>query len=66
MKPSPHIWRLDNLIGWCNSTRAFNEKTGTWAPARPFGVFSLTHRLKAAWMVLTGKADALIWKWGDK
>jgi len=66
MKQAPHIWRLDNLIGWCNSTRSFDEKTGIWVPARPFGFFPLRHRLKAAWLVFTGKADALLWKWGDK
>ena len=34
---------------------------GEWMPARPMGYMSLRYRLKAAWLVLTGRADALIW-----
>lgn len=30
------------------------------APRRPEGR-SVGHRIKAAWLVLTGKADALVW-----
>lgn len=31
------------------------------APARPEGFASITYRLRAAWLVFTGQADALIW-----
>lgn len=34
---------------------------GDWVPARPEGYPSLATRLQAAWLVLTGRADALIW-----
>lgn len=34
---------------------------GKWVPVRPEGYPSLRHRFKAAWMVFTGKADALVW-----
>lgn len=34
---------------------------GTWTPARPEGFASWRHRLRAAWWVFIGKADALIW-----
>ena len=30
-----------------------------WVPARPKGYPSFRQRLKAAWLVFTGKADAL-------
>lgn len=32
-----------------------------WVPARPEGYQSLWSRLYCAWLVLTGKADAVIW-----
>ena len=36
---------------------------GKWVPARPinFQVRSLKERVKEAWAVFTGKADALVW-----
>lgn len=34
---------------------------GRWVPARPIGMFGLRYRLKAAWRVFTGRADAVIW-----
>lgn len=34
---------------------------GRWVPARPLPFYSLTQRWKAAWLVFTGKADALTW-----
>lgn len=38
---------------------------GKWVPARPVGYFSLRYRIKAAIMVLNGKADALVWPEGQ-
>lgn len=36
------------------------EINGKWVPARPMaGPF--IYKVKAAWLVLTGKADAVIW-----
>jgi hypothetical protein len=40
-------------------------KTGRgdkWVPARGMGSSSLRSRLRLAWMVFTGKADALLWE----
>lgn len=34
---------------------------GRWVPARPHGFSSIWYRIKAAWLVWTGRADALIW-----
>ena len=33
----------------------------TWWPARPLGYPSFRYRLKAAWLVFTGRADAVTW-----
>lgn len=32
-----------------------------WAPARPEPFYRKWGRLKAAWLVFTGRADALVW-----
>lgn len=34
---------------------------GKYVPARSEGFSSWRYRLKATWLVFTGKADALIW-----
>ena len=34
---------------------------GRYVPARPEGFWSLSHRIRATWLVWTGKADALLW-----
>jgi len=34
---------------------------GRWVPARPEGFSSIWYRIKATWLVWTGRADALIW-----
>jgi len=35
---------------------------GRYVPARPMGFQSFNQRVRAAWLVFTGKADALIWE----
>lgn len=35
---------------------------GRWVPARSEGLSSWRHRVYAAWLVFTGRADALIWE----
>lgn len=39
--------------------------TGVWVPARPESLSGLRMRLMSAWLVFSGKADALIWP-GDQ
>lgn len=38
--------------------------SGCWVPARPKSA-GLVSRMKSAWKVLTGKADAVIWPEGQ-
>jgi len=38
---------------------------GRWVMARPLPFYSLTERWRVAWMVFTGRADALIWEGQD-
>lgn len=55
-----NVWTLDELKFHTN-TVSVQLKDGTWGPARPIGHDGFLTRLKAAWMVFTCKADALIW-----
>ena len=41
------------------------ETPNGYEPARKYGFYSLTSRLKLAWDVFTGKADALYWPWQE-
>lgn len=56
------IWTLRNLIDHCDSVAA--NINGKWVPARPVaGPF--IWRIRAAWAVLTGRADAFTWPEGQ-
>jgi hypothetical protein len=55
----------DNLIIHINSLaegpQTQKEIGGRWVAARPEGFGSIWYRLRATWLVFTGRADALIW-----
>lgn len=38
---------------------------GRYVAARPEGFASIRYRIKATWLVWTGRADALIWPGGQ-
>ena len=63
MKKAPSIWGAVEMIKSANCNQS--EIDGEWVPARPIGYFSIRHRIKCAWMVFTGKADALVWPKGQ-
>lgn len=56
MNPAPNIYTLENLL---ETIRTGPTRNGV--PARPAGFYSIGRRLMAAWLVLTGRADALRW-----
>ena len=56
------IYRLETLIGAVTETQI--QIAGQWVPARPLPG-GLRSRLRAAWMVLTGRADAFVWPEGQ-
>ena len=60
----PNIIHLTNK--WIASLAEVQKQDGTrWVPARARGYPSFRFRVRAAWLVLTGKADALIWPGGQ-
>jgi len=59
MNKAPTIYSLKGLLKSIQNCEA--EIDGKWVPARPVGYYSLRHRVKAAWLVFTGEADAVTW-----
>lgn len=54
------------MINFCNSEEQ-TEINGKWVPARPenYKYRTLREKLKDAWWVFTGKADAVVWPEGQ-
>lgn len=66
-KETTMMWTLRDLIDHASSTQTIiNEK---WVPARPLPGYGLLYglrwRIRAAWAVLCGKADAFTWPEGQ-
>lgn len=59
MRRYPTLWRLTDLLD-C-TRRAAVAVDDTYLPARPMGLASLSNRLWCAYVVLTGRADAVMW-----
>lgn len=56
------IYSLDRLR--CTRKEVSVKINGKWVPARPKkGAFRM--RIKAAWLCLTGRADAVLWPEGQ-
>jgi hypothetical protein len=56
----PNLFKVEDLL----DTQAGYTSTninGKWLPARPEGYQSLWSRMYCAWLIFTGKADAVIW-----
>lgn len=60
------MWKLQALISHANHNQT--EINGKWVPPRPIlmdGLGGFRLRLKAAWAVLVGRADAFTWPEGQ-
>lgn len=60
LKQCPSIWTLKGLGDYVNGCSQAGIN-GKWVPARPLGAVGIVARIKAAWLVFTGKADAVTW-----
>lgn len=61
----PNIFYIDNLLDHCRQNQAevlAPNGSSVWVPARPIGFSGIRYRIKAAWLVLTGHADAVLWR----
>jgi hypothetical protein len=66
MTPYPNIWRLRDLFEHCARGESMSSNDGKhYVPARPLGFASIGQRIKAAKLVFSGKADAVIWEQGQ-
>ena len=62
LNSAPNRWTLHSLREHMESGPQTSVAGGMlWEPSRPYGYFSLPSRVKLAWAVFTGKADALFW-----
>lgn len=66
MKQFPNTWELKELCeyaenGGCQAGVEIAKGKVVYVPARPLGFCSLSNRIKSAWLVFTGKADAVLW-----
>ncbi len=59
------VWRLGDLIASARETTMRPTNGSGYVPCRPLGHTGWKYRLKAAWKVFTGKADAVIWPHGQ-
>lgn len=57
----PGIRHADQMIASAGQEKA-GLKDGRWVEARPLGYSSFRHRCYCAWLVFTGRADALIYE----
>lgn len=57
---TPIVFSADQIKAWDVQAKG---KNGLWTQARPgqWSRLDLKHRLFAAWMVFTGRADVLVW-----
>lgn len=60
---APSLFDFQSLAK-CTTQNAA-EIDGRYVPARPMGLFGLHSRMRLAWAVFTGEADALIWPAGQ-
>lgn len=58
------IWSLKNLIENSEQNQT-KTKNGDWVPARPWNYRIWRRWFRKVWLVMTGKADLVIWP-GDQ
>lgn len=58
---APTLYTLGSLARTTNSGTQTVLPDGRWVPARPLGFYSLYNRARCAWLVFTGRADAVTW-----
>ena len=61
LNTAPQEWTIEQLVDCMKYGDSVQAQDGSWQPARGYGMYSLRSRMRLAWMVFTGKADALRW-----
>ena len=60
LNTAPNHWTISDLVDEIRMG-PITSINGKIVPVRPYGEYSLRSRLRLAWMVFTGRADALEW-----
>jgi len=63
MSRYPNVCYVDYIIAHANDNAVATPEG--YIPARPLGFQSFLSRCHCAWMVFTGRADALVWGGGQ-
>lgn len=59
---NPTIYKLEQVAKLAIEANPSASNDGkNWVPARPIGYASWRKRVNAAWLVFTGRADAVLW-----
>lgn len=58
-RQAPNRWFILDLLRHVESTSTVVH--GVSVPVRPLGLDTIPNRVRLAWAVLTGKADAVFW-----
>jgi hypothetical protein len=61
LNQAPYEWNIEMLEKRMKEGPHAEIWPYRWQVARPFGMYSLRSRLRLAWAVFTGRADALFW-----
>jgi hypothetical protein len=66
LKQAAYDWTIEALMDHIKTGSQTLLEPGGYQPSRSFGVFGLRSRLRLAWMVFTGEADALRWPFQNR
>ena len=61
----PTVWKLRDLVRLAKASTDTPSEHWLWMPKRPEFAYPKWHRLRCAYLVFTGKADAVIWPGGQ-
>jgi hypothetical protein len=61
---APNLYTLDGLHKLNREVGASHDGK-VWYPARPLGLDTISNRIRCAWLVFTGRADAVTWPAGQ-
>lgn len=59
------MWNLEDLVIYVNKREVMSSNGDGYVPARPLSGAFCFEKLKAAWEVFRGRADAVKWPQGQ-
>lgn len=61
LNSAPHEWTIEQIADYVCAHGDNGERPRRADWLRPYGFYSMRSRLRLAWAVFTGRADALFW-----